>query len=84
MVLVDSPAKEAYPISAFTYILIYQEQQDATKGKALVDYLWWATHDGQKLGAALDYAPLPKDLIPSIEARLKSITSGGKQLLAKK
>lgn len=84
MVLVDGPAKEAYPIAAFTYILIYQEQKDEAKGKALVDYLWWATHEGQKFGGALDYAPLPKDLIPAIEARLKSITSGGKQLLAKK
>ena len=82
--IVDSPAVKAYPISSFSYILVYQEQQDATKGKALADFLWWAIHDGQKLGAALDYAPLPKDQVPAIEARLKQLTAGGKTLITKK
>lgn len=82
--LVDGPGPKTYPISAFSYLLVYQEQQDATKGKALADYLWWAIHDGQKLGAALDYAPLPKDLVPVIEARLKTLTAGGKPLITRK
>ena len=82
--LTDSSSASAYPIAAFSYILVYQEQQDATKGKALADYLWWAIHDGQKLGAALDYAPLPKDQVPAIEARLKLLTAGGKALITKK
>lgn len=82
--ITDSPSPAAYPISAFTYLLVYKEQQDATKGKALVDYLWWAIHDGQKLGAPLDYAALPKDVVPVIEACLKQITAGGKPLLVKK
>lgn len=82
--LVDGPGVKTYPIAAFSYILVYQEQQDATKGKALVDFLWWAIHDGQKLGAALDYAPLPKDQVPAIEARLKLLTANGKPLLTKK
>jgi len=82
--LVDGPGPKTYPISAFSYILVYQEQADATKGKALADFLWWAIHDGQKLGAALDYAPLPKDQVPVIEARLKMLTAGGKTLLTRK
>lgn len=82
--LVDGPGSKTYPISAFSYILVYQEQADATKGKALADFLWWAIHDGQKLGAALDYAPLPKDQVPVIEARLKMLTAGGKTLLPRK
>ncbi len=82
--LTDSASPAAYPIAAFSYILVYQEQQDATKGKALADFLWWAIHDGQKLGAALDYAPLPKDQVPAIEARLKLLTANGKPLITKK
>jgi phosphate transport system substrate-binding protein len=82
--LTDSPSAAAYPIAAFTYLLVYKEQQDATKGKALADYLWWAIHDGQKFGAALDYAALPKDVVPVIEARLKQLTSGGKALVTRK
>jgi len=82
--LTDGPDPKAYPIASFSYILVYQEQQDATKGKALADYLWWAIHDGQKFGPALDYAPLPKDQVPVIEARLKQLTAGGKTLITKK
>jgi phosphate transport system substrate-binding protein len=82
--IVDSANPKAYPISSFSYILVYQEQQDAIKGKALADFLWWAIHDGQKFGAALDYAPLPQDQLPAIEARLKTLTAGGKTLITKK
>ena len=81
--LTDGPDAKAYPIASFTYILVYQQQQDAIKGKALADYLWWAIHEGQKFGPALDYAPLPKDQLPVIEARLKTLTANGKHLIAK-
>lgn len=82
--LVDGPGAKTYPIASFSYILVYQEQRDATKGKALADFLWWAIHDGQKFGAALDYAPLPKDQVPVIEARLKALTANGKNLITRK
>jgi len=47
--ITDAPGASAYPISAFTYLLVYQDQPDAAKGEALVRFLWWAVHDGQKL-----------------------------------
>ena len=49
----------AYPIASFTYLLVYKEQQDQAKGKALVDFLWWAIHDGEQMAKDLLYAPLP-------------------------
>ena len=82
--IVDSPAKGAYPISSFTYILLYKNQSDATKGRALVDLLWWAIHDGQATTSELNYAPLPKDVVAKVEATLTTdITSGGQPLLKK-
>lgn len=82
--ITDGPGAKDYPISSFSYILVYQDQQDATKGKALADFLWWATHDGQKFAAALDYAPLPtKDMLPKIEAKLRTLRAGGQQLIKK-
>ena len=80
--ITDAKGKNAYPISSFTYILVYKEQTDAAKGKALVNFLWWATHDGQKLAAPLDYAPLPKAVVTKVEAALKSLTVQGKAVLA--
>jgi phosphate transport system substrate-binding protein len=82
MSIVNAPGEGAYPISAFTYILVYEEQPDAVKGKALAEFLWWAIHDGQKLGPALDYAPLPAEAVTKVEAKLKALKAGGQQLLA--
>jgi len=80
--IVNSPAPDAYPIASFTYILLYENQADATKGKALVHLLWWAIHDGQKTTTELDYAPLPASLVQRIERTLTTdITSGGQPLL---
>ena len=80
--IVDSPAKGAYPIASFTYILLYRDQPDAKKGNALVDLLWWATHDGQKTAPELDYAPLPAEAVRAIELTLATrITSHGQPLL---
>ncbi len=80
--IVNSPAKGAYPIASFTYILLYKNQSDATKAKALVDFLWWAIHDGQKTNAELDYAPLPADVVKAVEKTLTTdITSGGQPVL---
>jgi phosphate transport system substrate-binding protein len=78
--ITDAPGATAYPISCYTYILIYKDQQDAVKGKALVDFLWWGIHDGEKFAKDLMYAPLPADIIKRAEVKINSITSGGKPL----
>ena len=72
--IVDADGDEAYPISGFTYILLYQKQQDAAKGKALAGFLSWALADGQKLTTALDYAPLPTEVVEKAKKRLGAVT----------
>jgi len=81
--ITDAPGPNAYPISAFTYLLVYQDQPDAAKGEALVRFLWWAVHDGQKLAAPLDYAPLPSTAVHKVEQTLAKLTVQGKRVLAK-
>ena len=78
--ITDAEAAGAYPISSYTYILVYRDEPDATKGKALVDFLWWALHDGEKYAAELHYAPLPAEVLKKVEAKINSVTSGGKPL----
>lgn len=77
----DPDGREAYPVAGFTWILIYGDQRDAAKGKALMEFLWWATHDGQKYGPPLLYASLPKSLVQRIETTLRSVTTQGKAIL---
>jgi phosphate transport system substrate-binding protein len=82
MSILDPDGDASYPISSFTYILLYAEQKDAAKGAALVNFLWWGIHDGQKAAPGLHYAPLPAAIVTRDEAKLKSVTSGGKAVLA--
>ena len=78
--ITNASGPQAYPISSYTYILVYKDQKDAAKGKALVDFLWWGIHDGENFAKALQYAPLPADIVKRAEAKINSITSGGSPL----
>lgn len=74
--IVNAAGPDAYPISSFTWILVYQHQTDAVKSKKLVDFLHWALTDGEAQATTLDYAPLPAAMATKIIARLDSIKSG--------
>lgn len=80
--ITNASGASAYPIASYTYILVYKDQKDAAKGKALVDFLWWGIHDGEKYTKDKDlpYAPLPDEIIKRAEMKINSITSGGKPL----
>jgi phosphate transport system substrate-binding protein len=78
--ITNSAGENAYPISSYTYILAYKDQKNADKGKALVDFLWWGIHDGEQYAKPLQYAPLPAEIVKRAEAKIKSITSGGKPI----
>jgi len=71
--IVDAPGADSYPISSFTWILVYQHQTDPVKGKKLVDFLNWALTEGEAEAASLDYAPLPAEMASSVRAKLKTV-----------
>lgn len=56
--LLNAPGKTAYPISAFTYLLVSQKM-DANKGPKMIGFLKWALDKGQTVAATIHYAPLP-------------------------
>lgn len=76
--ITNASGKEAWPIASFTYLLVHKDQSDQKKGEALVKFLWWATHQGQKDAAPLDYAPLPTKVVHMVEKTIKSLTVQGK------
>lgn len=79
--LTDTEAPEGYPISSFTWILVYQEQgynkRSLEKAVDLVKLLWWMTHEGQTYAEPLHYAPLPNDGVKKGEKIVRSITYNG-------
>lgn len=77
--IVNAKGADAYPISSFTWILVYAQQSDSIKGRKLRDFLRWALTDGEKQAASLDYAPLPASMATRLNARLDSIKVGTTQ-----
>jgi phosphate transport system substrate-binding protein len=77
--IVDAPGAQSYPISSFTWLLVYQHQKDAVKGKKLVDFLNWAMTEGEKSAPTLDYAPLPTEMVTTVKARIATIDLAGAQ-----
>jgi len=75
--IVDAPGAQSYPISSFTWLLVYQHQKDAVKGKKLVDFLNWAMTEGEKSAPTLDYAPLPAEMVTTVKAKIATIDLAG-------
>ncbi len=74
----NQPGEQAYPIASFTYLIVYRDLNNLPdKGAAqdLANFLWWATHDGQRYAADLDYAPLAPEVQGKVEEALKRSTT---------
>jgi phosphate transport system substrate-binding protein len=61
--ITNAPGKGAYPISSFTWILLYQNPTDKERGRIMVDFMKWALTEGQKSASGLGYAPLPREVV---------------------
>ncbi len=71
----------AYPITGTTFALVYQNQTDGAKAKALVNFLSWALTTGQNFPATVNYAPMGKILQQKALSQLNKITLNGKALV---
>jgi phosphate transport system substrate-binding protein len=72
--IVNEPGAASYPISGYSWALIYQLQKSATTGMTLVDVLDWLTHAGQSQAASLDYVPLPANIQQLARTTLLQVT----------
>jgi phosphate transport system substrate-binding protein len=71
--ITNAPGDNVYPISSFTWLLVYQNQKDKAKGKIITDFMHWMLADGQKYCADLGYAPLPKEVVALEEAAIARV-----------
>ncbi len=83
VMLTNSSNPNAYPIAGFTWILIYTDQPDKTKGEALAKLLWWAIHDGQQYAEPLSYASLSAAAVVKAENEILSIKYQGQPLISR-
>jgi len=75
--IINGAGPTTYPIASYTYLLVYTDQADATKGQALVAFIYWALTDGQAAETALGYAPLPAQVAQQALTQLHKVTTGG-------
>ncbi len=75
--IVNAPGADAYPISSFTWLLVYENMKDAAKAKAVVAFIHWALTQGEREVAALQYAPLPPDMVALEEKQLQRVSWPG-------
>jgi phosphate transport system substrate-binding protein len=71
--ITNAPGKESYPISSFTWLLLYESAKDKARSPAMVDFVKWAITDGQKYTKELGYAPLPASVVKLEQAALARI-----------
>jgi phosphate transport system substrate-binding protein len=71
--ITNAPGKGVYPISSFTWILLYERPRDVRRSRLMVEFMKWALTEGQKLAPGLSYAPLPSELVERELAALGAI-----------
>ena len=72
--ITNADGKDSYPISGFTWLLIYKNMKDKQKAKAIVNFLKWAVTDGEKYAKDLYYAPLPKEVVELDKKKIAQIS----------
>ena len=78
--IANGTGKDSWPISTYTYLLVYMDQTDCVKGKKVVDFTKWALTDAaaQKTAQSLDYVTLPDAVTQQVIAKLGKVTCQGK------
>jgi phosphate transport system substrate-binding protein len=72
--ITNADGKDSYPISGFTWLLIYKDMKNKQKAKAIVNFLKWAVTDGEKFAKELYYAPLPKEVVELDKKKIAQIS----------
>ena len=70
--IANAPGDGTYPISTFTWLLIY-DKNPGKKGRVLKEFLSWMLEDGQKYAPQLLYAPLPENVNQMVKKTVKSL-----------
>jgi phosphate transport system substrate-binding protein len=83
VMLTNSSNPDAYPIVGFTWMLVYVNQKDRTKGEALAKMLWWAIHDGQQYTQALSYGSLAAAAVEKAENEILYMKYQGQALITR-
>jgi phosphate transport system substrate-binding protein len=80
--ITNAACDACYPISAFSWVILYTSYSDSSKGKAVVYLFKWLVTNGQTDGKDLQYASLPTAVQQLALTNLKTIKAGGAAVLS--
>lgn len=85
IMITNSTAPEAYPISCFSWVMLYKEQNYAGRSRgeaeATVRVLrWLAGPEAQAIASRLNYAPLPTEVAAKALETLDKVTYKGRKI----
>jgi phosphate transport system substrate-binding protein len=78
LIMTNAPGEKAYPITATVFILMHNQPKNPSEAAQALEFFKWALGNGQPQAQALDYVPLPADLVRRVEDYWKAQFSGWK------
>ncbi len=75
--ITNAPGASSYPISTFTYLLVWEDQTNAQQGFDIAQFFWWMVNQGQEYGPGLNYAKLPTNLVAIDESIIQQMNYNG-------
>jgi phosphate ABC transporter phosphate-binding protein len=80
--ITNAPGATSYPISTFTYLLVWKDQTDYNMGYAIANFFWWIVHQGQPYAPVLYFPILPSNIVTIDEGLIKQINYNGQSLVS--
>jgi phosphate transport system substrate-binding protein len=76
--IANAPGKASWPISTYTYLLVYMDQTNCGNATKVISFVKWALSDGTKFATELLYVPLPDAVKTQVLTKLGKVTCNGK------
>lgn len=75
VLVVNAPAKDAYPITTISWLLVPKLFKDGAKGRAMGRFLRWTYSAGLEMAGPLEYGLLPPEMLDRIKGQIDSVKS---------
>lgn len=79
--ITNAPGANSYPISTYTYILVWKDQTNQAQGDAMATFFWWVIHQGQALSPKLGYPVLPAGVVAEDEGLIEEMNYNGQAFI---
>ncbi|HKS88583.1 MAG TPA: phosphate ABC transporter substrate-binding protein PstS [Stellaceae bacterium] len=73
LLLTDQPGQDSWPITGASFILMHKQQAKPDAARAALGFFDWAYRNGDKMAEALDYVPMPDNVVALVEHSWQTI-----------